>query len=292
MLDIRPLRIEEIPQALRLSDQAGWNQLTADWRRMLQLWPEWCLAGRESGQLIATSTLAVYDGSLGWVGMVLVDEAQRGKGVGGAILNRLIQLADQRGVSRLGLDATDAGRPVYLKRGFADVAEIARWTGPAQALSPRLEPAVPAISLGEDDWRDLLALDRACAQIDRSSLLKQLAAEPAALLATTRDGGQRLAGAGFARAGREAAFIGPVIAGSQEIAGALLARLLSAIHDRMGPTRVLVDVPAHGWLEPSLQQSGFQVQRRLTRMVRDGHAGDTAPLADPRLVAAAGFELG
>jgi GNAT superfamily N-acetyltransferase len=292
MIDIRALRIEDIPQALNLSEQAGWNQLAGDWQRMVHLWPEWCLAGWDCGRLIATATLAVYGGSLGWVGMVLVDREQRGKGVGSAMLNGLIALADQQGVGRLGLDATDAGRPVYLKRGFADIAGIARWTGPAQILPSRLSSAVLCRSVSEEAWRQLLAFDQACAGVDRSSLLRELAAEPGASLAIVRDDRKNPIGMGFARAGRQATFIGPLISASQDAAESLLARLLKEVHESRGAVRVLIDAPVGGRLEFRLQQAGFQVQRRLTRMVRNSRAGDVTPLADVRLAAAAGFELG
>src|SRR5687768_3853716 len=61
MFRIDALTLTDLPGALRLSAQAGWNQIDADWRRLVDLWPATCLAGRDDdGQLIATATLAVY----------------------------------------------------------------------------------------------------------------------------------------------------------------------------------------------------------------------------------------
>src|SRR5262245_45751116 len=101
MLDIRPLQLTDIPAALLLSTQAGWNQLDADWRRLIDLWPETCIAGCEDGKLVATGTLATYGADIAWVGMILVDESCRGRGLGGAIFDAIIALADERRIKCL-----------------------------------------------------------------------------------------------------------------------------------------------------------------------------------------------
>src|SRR5688572_17106434 len=119
MLEINPLQEADLPGALRLSTQAGWNQIDADWRRLIALWPDTCLAGRVDDQFVATATLATY-GDVGWVGMVLVDESHRRRGFGGQMLDAILDLGRARDVRVFGLDATDAGRPVYLRRGFED----------------------------------------------------------------------------------------------------------------------------------------------------------------------------
>ena len=169
MLTIDSLTESDLPAALRLSTQAGWNQLEADWRRLLSLWPNGCFAGRVDGRLIATSTLATYGTALGWVGMVLVDEAHRGKGYGGVILDATLRAAHNAGVQTIGLDATDLGRPVYLKRGFRDIAGIDRWVvAPSPGTNP--SPASPPIS-GDDrpkatDLDAAMAMDLAMTNVD------------------------------------------------------------------------------------------------------------------------------
>src|SRR5690606_6337112 len=97
-----------------------------DWSRLLALWADGCLAGWVDGALVATAVLAVYRPGMAWVGMVLVDEAYRGRGYGGRMMDAVLGAADRTGVSRVGLDATDLGRPVYLKRGFVDAVGVER----------------------------------------------------------------------------------------------------------------------------------------------------------------------
>ena len=53
------------------------------------------------------------------------------------MFSRVMQLASSEG-DAVGLDASDLGRPVYLKQGFADVAPIDRWEGVLRATTSRL----------------------------------------------------------------------------------------------------------------------------------------------------------
>ena len=54
---LRAMRAEDVPAAFELSAQAGWNQTEEDWRTLLALAPETCLAIEVDRQLAATTTL-------------------------------------------------------------------------------------------------------------------------------------------------------------------------------------------------------------------------------------------
>src|SRR4051812_22081562 len=123
-MDISALTFVDVPAAVELSRRAGWNQIPADWNRLIKLWPDDVFAGRIDGRLVATGTLATFDcagepgSAVSWIGMILVEEGYRGRRFGGCILDALLQRAREREVQSVALDATDAGRAVYLKRGF------------------------------------------------------------------------------------------------------------------------------------------------------------------------------
>ena len=42
MLRIRGMTVADIPLGMRLKEQAGWNQVEGDWRRLLDLQPDGC----------------------------------------------------------------------------------------------------------------------------------------------------------------------------------------------------------------------------------------------------------
>lgn len=286
MLTLRPLMDADIPAALRLSTQAGWNQLEADWLRLLTLWPAGCLVGSVDGRVVATGSVATF-GPVGWLGMVLVDESQRGKGHGGAIFDALLQLGERNNIPRLGLDATDLGRPVYLKRGFVDVVGTDRWacagTQPfnlkhsASTLRDRMDAAA---------WSEVLSLDRAAVGVDRAALLRHLAGEANVhTRIAMRDG--RVVAFGLRRPGRNADAIAPVIAHDRAAGEAVIASLAQAGD---AGRSVFIDVPRDAGIDAALTAMGFSVARRLTRMVRP--AGDGHTLHSASTLAGCGFELG
>jgi GNAT superfamily N-acetyltransferase len=264
------LQAGDLEAALRLSTQAGWNQAAADWKRLLDLSPEGCIAGRLEGRLVATSTAAVYDG-VAWIGMVLVDEAWRGRGWGRAVLEKAVERARELGARAVGLDATDLGRPVYLKMGFEDVAPIDRWGGVLREAG-----ATGAGPIARDA---ILALDGAACGVDRRALLDHLLGEPGVA-------GWTAGRAGYAvlRPGREHAHLGPVVADDAAAFGALLD---AAARHLRGAT-VFVDALRSDENSAVLSSQGLEAKRRLMRMTLP-----RAPLLmGPAVRAAAAFELG
>lgn len=243
----------DLDGALRLSTQAGWNQLAADWARMLDLSPGGCLAGRMDGRLVATATIASFERTAQWIGMVLVDESMRGRGLGSTMFAKIIELARSRGGDAIGLDATDLGRPVYLKQGFADVAPIDRWAGILRATGP--SPGLQMVDRSTFD--DVAALDRAACGADRSPFLLHLMNE-SGVFGVTAPG----SGFAFLRPGRTFAHVGPVVAADDAVCSSLLSRLAKLSEG----TPVLLDALRTPASTALLERHGLAVQRRLVRM--------------------------
>lgn len=278
MLQINRLTAADISGALHLSTQAGWNQLEQDWARIIALGSG--VGGRVDGRLVATATLMPYAPAMAWVGMVLVDPACRGQGFGAQIMDAVLALADTLGITTLGLDATDAGRPLYLKRGFVDAMPICRRVLSAEAVIPIYGTAALLVP---DDWAGVLQLDRAILGIDRSQLLSRLREE--SICQVARDNG-RLTGFAFRRAGRLTDQIGPVVAGNVDHAQSLI-RSLAATSSARG---VLIDTFPGSGMDTWFEAMNFRVSRNLLRMIR----GDNPliRMSNPSVFAGAGLELG
>ena len=275
---VTKLEPRDVKGALRLSTQAGWNQVEADWLRLMKLWPNACFALRDDeGAVIATSTLASY-GMVGWVGMVLVDESLRGRGLGGAAFGAA--LAAGASLECVGLDATDLGKPVYARHGFAPQGAINRWGGTAPR--PCQNCARPAL---ESDWPEIEGLAHIAAGVDRSALLRAMSSEAGACLRVIDSPGA-LEGFGLSRPGRVAGHVGPVVARSPEVAMELVESLCAQRHFFID----VPEVPEHEEFARMLTSRGFSVLRRLTRMSRPARA--QPPLGGPGVFATAALELG
>src|ERR1700680_2495642 len=65
-----------------LSIEAGWNQVTADWRLMLSLGLGYGIRGAKNGQWIASALALPLGPAVSWISMVLVTQLERSQGLG------------------------------------------------------------------------------------------------------------------------------------------------------------------------------------------------------------------
>ncbi|GAA4443223.1 hypothetical protein GCM10023091_31350 [Ravibacter arvi] len=259
-LIIRRLTRADFPLCRQLVEQAGWNQLDDDWERAIRLEPDGCFVGDLNGVGVATTTCCRF-GTTGWIAMVLVDRAARGRGVARELMAHAIAYLRDSGAQTIRLDATPLGLPVYQKLGFRIEFELVRYAGrfPGAAAPERAVRRYADASV----MAEIAALDAISAGADRCSFLALLhpAAPPSFYL--NRDQSGRLAGfAGF-RKGRNAVQIGPVTAVTEAAGAALMADLASAFPG----TACFLDIPlanpgAIKWVEAR----GFERQRGFMRM--------------------------
>lgn len=279
-LVIRPMRQGDFALGLELCRLAGWNQLEGDWRRLLALEPGGLFVAEQDGAACGTASTTCYGRRTAWIGMILVHPDFRRRGIGTALMDRCIDHLRANAIESIKLDATDQGRPVYLKLGFEDERPIWRYAGPRPgglALASNVRPLRP------DDWSAIARLDREAFDADRLALLKLLDQEGPALAIEAEGEVQAY---GFAREGFNASYVGPVVAADSDAARSLVASLLAQLPEGDVFWDVLPDNAAGETLAESL---GFAVARRLTRM----YLGDKVhPGRTDRVYGAAGFEVG
>ena len=126
-LVLRPMRPEDVPAAERLCRASRWNQTTREWDLFLRVAGDHCLVAELEGRVVGTAVTTVYDEAVAWIAMVLVDPAERGRGIGRTLLARAI--AGAPAGCAPSLDATPAGRGLYLTLGFSDEYALTRFRG-------------------------------------------------------------------------------------------------------------------------------------------------------------------
>ena len=266
---LRRLHVEDIPAASRLSAQAGWNQTEEDWRTLLELSPEGCVAIEVDGDLAATTTLLCYGHRLGWIGMVLTRPDYQRRGFARRLLSHALDQSDKMGIATVKLDATEQGQPLYAGLGFRREQEIERWSRPGEKAVKLETNRTP----GETPWRDF---DSQVFGADRSQLLARLAQ-----LKAPKSISQSYL---FSRPGRVTAYVGPCISENPSTARHLIEE---CVRD-----------PRCGWSWDLFPQNrnavalardlGFSPQRHLVRMAR----GKDLCEKENAVYAIAGFELG
>jgi GNAT superfamily N-acetyltransferase len=283
-LRLRPLAATDGPAGERLAAEAGWNQNAADWAYLLANGLGWGYED-ETARLGATAMILPYGDAVAWVGMVLVTKPWRKQGIATALLRHCLRETEKCGWVP-GLDATEAGRKVYLPLGFGDIYPLTRFMAePAAPVGGVDEGACRPMT--EDDLAPVTALDETTFGAERRNLLAHLLVRtPRCAWVAERDG--RISGFCMGRDGQNADQIGPVIAADAAAATALCTRALAA---RVEPKRrVYIDaVDRHAAFAAWLRAAGFVRQRGFMRMLK----GRNDPIGDPTpIFAIAGPELG
>jgi GNAT superfamily N-acetyltransferase len=270
---LRRLVASDIPAAVGLSEEAGWNQTSEDWRMLIDLAPQGCLAIEVDGELAATTTLLCYGRRLAWIGMVLTRVSNRERGFARRLLTQALTEADQMRIETVKLDATDQGRPLYEKMGFRFEQAVERWSRPASknpSGTMLLVDALPA-----ENWQ---MADRRSFGADRSELLERLArrSQPSLFI----EGSYLLT-----RSGRQTRYLGPSVCDAPEAARALMARALQAEQSQGWSWDLL---PINVAAAAIARDLAFTPTRHLQRMVR----GKELRAKEEMIYAIAGFELG
>lgn len=259
-IQFRQMTIEDIPAGLALCRTARWNQLQRDWELFLTLSPTDCRVAVKDNRIVGTVTTVSYQQSVSWIGMVLVDPAQRRQGIGTKLLNEALDVLKDQPL--VGLDATPAGREVYLKLGFTDEYRLSRMETVVAGFAP--EENNPARPMTEADWPQVFALDKQVFGADRSLMLKWMfAGAPEFSWVLPREG--NIVGFAFGRHGFNFEHLGPVVAedvlATKQLVSACLAGQIGK--------RFILDAAHHEteWLR-WLEAAGFKEQRSFVRMFR------------------------
>lgn len=281
--EIEPIAPDEAEAVWALSIEAGWNQNVADWRFMLGAGRGFGLKSA-AGAWEASSLVLPLGQQLAWISMVLVTKSRRSGGVGTSLLKRCLDEVTANDAVA-GLDATEQGRPIYLKLGFHDLYKISRWhlEMAKDVVAPPAGISVRPFAIA--DLPKLATYDRPLSGMERPTLLAHLATRQAGLAWVAETPSGKLSGFALGREGRNATSIGPVIADTEGVALALISRATVAAK---GP--FIIDVPeAHGGIRHWLEASHAVSPRGYMRMT----LGTAKKLDDPSHVfALAGPELG
>lgn len=251
----------DIPAGLRLCRASRWNQLAPDWELFLKLSPHGCRVAVKNGQAVGTVTTVRYQDRFGWIGMVLVDPAERGHGVGTQLLYEALEILED--MESVRLDATPAGQLIYQKTGFLEEYRLSRMETvvSGQGLPSGSSPARP---MTREDLPGVLELDREVFGADRLVILESLLARAPEFAWVSASRG-RIEAYSFGRHGFSFEHLGPVVAQDEEWARHLVSTCLA------GQTRkpFILDATRHtaGW--PAwLESLGFREQRPFVRMFR------------------------
>ncbi len=270
MIDYRKMKPHDIPAGLALCRSAGWNQLEEDWELFLLRSPDGCrVAVDETDMVLGTVTTIRYEDHFSWIGMVLVDPLRKKQGIGTQLLLEALKILHEE--QTIKLDATPAGREVYLKLNFVDEYNLSRMN--INTVSSHKLSASNARPIQPGDFPFLLQTDREVFGAGRKEVLEWIY-KGAPQFAFVVKENEQIAGYCFGRKGHNFTHIGPVIAQNLD---QVIQLVSAALHNCDGePAIIDVKDDSIGFLR-WLTSIGFSQQRQLIRMYRGSNAWQGIP---------------
>lgn len=172
---IRPMQADDVERAADVLVGGGWGDRRTFFRFAIDQ-PALTPLIAEADDRIAGTGVATVNGPAGWVGMIFVDEALRGRGIGSALTNAVLGVLESAGCASFALIATALGRPIYERLGFKAELEYVQLAtdGLGHPDSPAMSPPSEPVRIRRFDQTDLaavLALDAVATGENRARLL-------------------------------------------------------------------------------------------------------------------------
>jgi ribosomal protein S18 acetylase RimI-like enzyme len=265
-IKIRPLIIDDLARAIGLSSSEGWNQTETDWRLLIENPNNICIAAESEGKVIGTATALNHSDKVVWIGMVIVDKAFRGLGIGKLLMTSIIDKLKH--FESVRLDATPAGLPLYRKLGFIDELIVDRMVNQSFAGKNISANSGEPRSIYRSDFPEILKHDEKVFGTSRSYLLEKLFSDyPAKAYRLGKN--NKTEGYIFGRDGLKYNYIGPVVAVSDKAARILISKAMESLKNKPAVLDILQDKEG---LIKWLEELGFQKQRQFTRMYLNGNS--------------------
>ncbi|MFM7084673.1 MAG: GNAT family N-acetyltransferase [Hyphomicrobium sp.] len=213
----------------------GWNPGLSDFAVARKSDPDCFIALREGSTLVGGGSIMSYDGNYGFMGLFIIREDHRRKGLGKELWywRRDHLLKRLKPNASIGMDGVFHMVPFYERGGFKPAHRDLRFEGIASG-----EKFSDIIHFTVRNFDEIDKFDRVYVPAPRSSFLRDWMSQPGSYVVGARDR-DRLVGYGIARPCRVGFKIGPLFAETDACAKKILLTLLDFIKGE----QVQMDIP-------------------------------------------------
>lgn len=238
----RPMVHSDLAAAHELSQAVGWGHRFEDWELLLDV-GKGVVTVSADGALSGVAMWWPYGTDYAAIGMVIVSPSHQRMGIGKLLMDTILMEARGR---RLFLNATQEGSRLYESLGFTTTGTISTHYGELASDRPVIVDGAEVSDLRQEDWQDVLRIDREASGMDRTPLLTALRGVAAGLVARSEG---RLTGFVLPRRFQRGTLLGPVIADTEDTAIALVSAAAERAEGLLR-TDIPADAAALGhWLE-------------------------------------------
>ncbi|MBD7938982.1 GNAT family N-acetyltransferase [Cytobacillus sp. Sa5YUA1] len=244
---------QDIDGIIRLSQSVGWDYDQAEVTTILNSGKVFGHKNK-AGEVVASAAIMPYGERVASIGMVIVHENYRGKGLAMTLMKECIGQVDEQTIIQL--IATAYGQPLYEKIGFQMAGAVKKLIAPTHFLndhtlifSPQVVPYQQ-----EKDFQEVIALDERAFGANRTQFLSERIKQSKDCLVLKNKEG-KITGYGLSIFGPVYTILGPIVAPDTQSA----FQIISQLKKREGKG-VRIDILARqGELQELLVAAGFEL---------------------------------
>lgn len=263
---ISSLTLDDVPDLLKLSQEAGWPHSAQHWETVVTCGSGWGLrfgnvfeVPNVRARVIATGTLFDYR-AVATFGMMIVAKSHRGQGLGKKLMKKILQRSSSQ--QPICLVAGTGADSFYTPFGFRPLSErmlTLTKTTTAQAGESLASASPSLVPLGKANLPKVLKLDWQATGMQRSPLIQYRWQQSSRALVTADDSGY-----GLANYQGDQLMVGPIIAKTIDTAVEFVQGLTQ---NHEGHLRIDTYQSQHKFVT-QLQQKGFKIAAEQAIMVR------------------------
>lgn len=226
----------DIPGLIALSASVGWDYDRDEVQTVMSFGKIYGHKNEE-GKIVSSAAIIPYGSSLASIGMVIVHQDYRGKGLGRKVTQKCLDsVSDDTTVM---LIATDEGKPMYESMGFSFADSVHKYLCD-NYLSMKSTDALDAaiIPMRKEDLPQVVELDKiAFGEGRRTFLINRINQAKESLVVKSPDG--TIIGYGLSILGPINLILGPIVAPDHHTASLLINKLAN---NHQGKLRI--DIPS------------------------------------------------
>jgi GNAT superfamily N-acetyltransferase len=250
---------EDLPFAVRITDEKGWGLTEEDFRFMMELEPKGCFVLFQGSERIGIATNISFS-RMAWFGNLIVSERHRNVGAGSLLVKHSLKYLIGKGVETVGLYAYLDKIPFYKRLGFEYDSDFIAMKGEAFSSTPKTSSR----QAGKENVQEIINYDNVCFGASRRKMLEPILLDSDNLCYESSEDGQIL-GYAVAKVYRGRAELGPLVCqrGRTDVA----LDLLTATLNRLKRLEVSLCIPEkESQIIKMLMESGFTENFRVARM--------------------------
>jgi len=170
---IRNLKLGDIDEVKKLCSMLDWPYTWQDIKRLYELEPQGCFCAEDDNQYVGQA-MGIAIGSLGCIGIIIIHENYRRRGIGTALTTETLNYLRNKGVQTIRLDATPEGYNTYQKLGFLDEFPVYHYVKGVASDNPPLTKISEVKPIVAADIEAMIEFDKFSFGVSRAKILKAL----------------------------------------------------------------------------------------------------------------------